>query len=94
MRCEIFGKVRLPRRTAEMGSALDAQLRKDGKRGLRVSARFVVDRNGKVSELLAADGLPEEYRALFLEDLQKMIYQPATLDGRPVPVKQTGTLTY
>ncbi|HSS48245.1 MAG TPA: hypothetical protein VLX28_04805, partial [Thermoanaerobaculia bacterium] len=44
VRCEAFGKVRLPRRTAEMGSALDAQLRKDGKRGLHVGARFLVDR--------------------------------------------------
>ena len=92
--CEVFGKVRLPRRLTEMGSALDAQLRQDGKRGLHVGARFVVDRDGKVSELLAADGLPDEYRALLLQDLQKMTYQPATLDGRPVAVVQSGTLTY
>ena len=94
VRCEAFGKVRLPRRTAEMGSALDAQLRQDGKRGLHVGARFVVDRDGKVSELLAAEGLPDEYRALLLQDLQKMAYQPGTLDGRPVAVVQSGALTY
>jgi hypothetical protein len=92
--CEVFGKVRLPRRITEMGSALDAQLRQDGKRGLHVGARFLVGRDGKVSELLAADGLPEEYRPLLLQDLQKMTYMPATLDGRPVPVVQSGTLTY
>jgi hypothetical protein len=94
VRCEVFGKVRLPRRTAEMGSALDAQLRQDGKRGLHVGARFLVGRDGKVSELLTADGLPEEYRPLLLQDLQKMTYMPASLDGRPVPVVQSGTLTY
>jgi len=92
--CEVFGKVRLPRRTTEMGSALDAQLRQDGKRGLHVGARFVVDRDGKVSELLAADGLPTEYHTLLLQDLQRMTYTPATLDGRPVAVVQSGTLTY
>jgi hypothetical protein len=26
--------------------------------------------------------------------LQKMTYMPATLHGRPVPVVQSGTLTY
>ncbi len=92
--CEVFGKVRLPRRITEMGSALDAQLRQDGKQELHVGARFLVDRSGKVSELLAADGLPEKYRTLLLQDLQKMTYMPATLDGKPVPVVQSGTLTY
>ena len=94
VRCEVFGKVRLPRRTGEMGSTLDDRLRQDGKRGLHVGAHFVVGRDGKVTDLLAADGLDEEYRPLLLADLQKLVYIPGTLDGKPVPVVQSGSLDY
>jgi hypothetical protein len=94
VRCEVFGKVRLPRRSGEMGSTLDDRLRQDGKRGLHVGAHFVVGRDGKVTDLLAADGLPEEYRPLLLADLQKLAYIPGTLDGKPVPVVQAGSLDY
>lgn len=60
-----------------------------GRHGPPVSlvAEMTIGRDGSVRDVILLHGLEPAIDAAFLEAIRGYLFEPATLDGQPVPVK-------
>jgi outer membrane biosynthesis protein TonB len=61
-------------------------------RGTVIVAETVIKEDGTVGDIRLLRGVDPEMDQAFMDSLEEYIFEPATLDGKPVPVRYILTL--
>jgi TonB family protein len=89
----VGGSIAAPERTSAAPPEMPATAKAAGITSGAVTAEIVVDETGRISDIKILRSIPQ-LDAAAVANLKTWMYQPATLRGRPVPVRIIVEVTF